>query len=103
MLRLVDGGERVTLVGRLDGQTVAGIREQLHAALAEGHGPLVVELSAVDIIDAAGLGMLVAAQQKAVRAGRRIVLRGTPARFARLLRATRLDRVLPDEGALLAA
>ncbi|WP_018351231.1 STAS domain-containing protein [Longispora albida] len=103
MLGQVFGGERVSLAGRVDAQTVARVREKLDSAIALGDGPLVVELARVDIIDATGLGMLVAAQQRAVRAGRRIVLSGTPERFARLLRVTRLDRVLPDEAALAAA
>jgi len=41
-----------------------------------------------------GLAMLVAGHSRALRAGRRIVLRGTPPRIARLLHATGLDRVL---------
>ena len=89
----------VTLSGRVDVSTVSADRERLHSALDEGTGPLVVDLAGVELIDATGLGMLVAAQHRAHRVGRHIVLRGVPPRVTRLLRATRLDRVLGTEPA----
>ncbi len=87
----------VTLTGRIDVLCVSDVRERLHAAVDTGSGVLVIDLSAVETIDATGLGVLVGTQHRAALAGRRVILRGTPPRFARLLRATRLDRVLPTE------
>jgi anti-anti-sigma factor len=100
MSKFADTGDRVTLAGRVDVHTIVEIRERLLTALSLGDGLLIVELMYVDYVDVAGVGMLVAAQQAALRIGRQIVLRGTPARFARLLRATRLDRMLPNETGL---
>lgn len=89
----------VVLDGRLDGQTVAAVREVLHAAVDAGSGDLVVDLSGVDLMDATGLGVLLGTRRRAVRAGRHMALRGTRPRLRRLLRATRMDRILPTEPA----
>ncbi|MGH3730903.1 MAG: STAS domain-containing protein [Micromonosporaceae bacterium] len=88
-------GVVVALRGRVDVHTVSKARDALHAAVDAGSGTMVLEFSGVDLLDAAGLGMLAGTQRRAERAGRRLVLRGTPSRLRRLLRATRLDRILP--------
>jgi anti-anti-sigma factor len=54
----------------------------------------VVDLAGLELLDATGLGVLVGAHRRARRDGRELVLRATPARVTRLLRALRLDRVL---------
>jgi anti-anti-sigma factor len=59
-----------------------------------------VDVSGVETVDATGLGMLVAADQRAKRAGRRLVLRDAHPRLLRILRATRLHRVLTVEVAV---
>ncbi|HEY0357318.1 MAG TPA: STAS domain-containing protein [Mycobacteriales bacterium] len=90
-------GSVVTLTGRVDGATVASCREVLHRAVDSGRGLLVVDVSAVVLVDATGLAMLLGTARRAGHAGRRLVLRGTPPRVARLLRVTGLDVVLPTE------
>ncbi len=104
--RRLEGGEAmsalaceqvVQLTGWLDVRHTAQIREQLHAAVANGSGLLVVDLSGVEAVDAAGLGVLLGTRRLAERAGRQMVLRNTPPRLSRLLRATRLERVLRSE------
>lgn len=90
-------GQLVVLAGRLDVQTVSAVRDRLHAAVDGGSGRLVVDMSGVELMDATGLGVLVGTHRRAERAGRRVMLRGTPPRLRRLLRATRLERVLPTE------
>ena len=87
----------VRLGARVDATTVAETRRELHAALAVGTGDLVVDLTDVAIVDAAGLGMLVAAHRRAADLGRRLVLRGVPASMSRVLAMTRLHRVLNVE------
>lgn len=87
-------GSLIRLSGRLDGSGAAEARAALHDALAVGSGDLVVDLSEVDVIDATGLGVVVGAHRRGTSCGRRIVLRGVSDRFARILRVTRLDRVL---------
>lgn len=92
----------VRLDGRLDVHTVATARDSLHAAVDAGAGELVVDLSGIDRVDATGLGVLLGTQRRAVRAGRRVMLRGVPPRLSRLLWATRMERVLPVEGGVVA-
>ncbi len=90
-----DGALR--LVGRLDIHTVADVRTALNDAVDDGSGDLVVDLSEVDVADASGLGVLVAAHRRAGRVGRRVVLCAVPPRMQRLLSATKLNRILRVE------
>ncbi|BCJ29811.1 STAS domain-containing protein [Actinocatenispora sera] len=85
----------VHVSGRFDTHTAAAIRERLHAAVRHGDGLLLIDMSTVDTFDATGLGVLVGTHRLAEQAGRRLALRGTPARLTRLLHLTRLDRFLP--------
>jgi anti-sigma B factor antagonist len=89
--------DEVLLSGRLDGRSTAHVRDTLHAVLSAGSGRLVVDLSGLELLDAAGLGVLVGAHYRARLAGRDLVLRAAPARVARLLRLSRLDRVITVE------
>jgi anti-anti-sigma factor len=94
--------ELVELAGSLDVTTAPDVRLLLHAAIdhaAVGDGDVVVDLHAVEMVDATGLGVLVGAHRRAGRAGLRLVLRGVPPRIDRLLQLTRLHRVLPVEAA----
>src|SRR4051794_29162480 len=87
------------LPGRVDVTTVGVLRDRLHAAVDSGSGVMVLDLADVQFLDATGLAMLVAAQRRAMGAGRRLVLRDTPPWVARLLAATGLARVLRTEPA----
>jgi len=100
MVVSIASGREVALSGRLDVHSVADVRAVLHAAIDAGDGDLVVDLSAVDLVDATGLGVLVGADRRAKLAGRRVVLRDVRPRLLRILRATRLHRVLTIEVAL---
>jgi len=54
----------------------------------------VLDVAGLTSVDAAGLGVLVGAHRRALRAGRTLVLRDVPPPLARVLLITRLDRVL---------
>jgi anti-anti-sigma factor len=97
-----DGG--VELVGRLDVRGAAAAREVLHEALARGPVRVPVDLSGVELLDATGLGVLVAAHRRARLQGCELVLCDAGPRVARLLSLTRLDRVIAVErrGSVLA-
>lgn len=99
---MAHGGALVVLRGRLDVSTVGDLRGALHEALAAGVGDLVVDVSEVEIADATGLGVLVGAHRRAERLERRLVLRAVPPRLERLLRATRLHRILCVEALAVA-
>jgi anti-anti-sigma factor len=94
----VDGdASRVVLRGRLDASTVGDVRLLLHQALLRGRGDLVVDLSEADVADATGLGVLLGAHRHAERLERHLVLAGLTPRLERLLRMTRLHRILRRE------
>lgn len=88
------GCQQVTLSGRLDVGTVAEVREVLHQALASGTGDLVVDVHDLEVVDATGLGVLLGVHHRARLLGRRLVLHGARPRVRRILRVTRLHRVL---------
>jgi anti-sigma B factor antagonist len=90
----VASGYEVALSGRLDVSSVEDVRAALHRAVDVGTGDLVVDLTQVELIDATGLGVLLGADRRAKQQGRRLVLRDAPPRVRRILRGTRLHRVL---------
>ncbi len=87
-------GTVLGLSGKLDVHTAADVRNALVDAVAAGAGELVLDLSALEAVDATGLGVLVGAHRRAQRAGRTLVLVDVQVPVARLLLVTRLDRVL---------
>jgi anti-sigma B factor antagonist len=89
--------QAVLLPARVDASTVADVRRELQTALGLGTGDLVVDLRSVAVLDAAGLGVLVATHRRAANEGRRLVLRGVPPGVARVFAITRLYRVLNVE------
>jgi anti-sigma B factor antagonist len=87
-------GQEVSVSGRLDVHTVAEVRQALHDILGRGIGDLLIHLVEAEVYDATGLGMIVGAHHHARRVGRRLVLVDVSPRLDRLLRASRLHRVL---------
>jgi len=94
VVSMAPGTNEIVLSGRLDVSTVHEVRSALHAAVDEGSGDLVVDMRAVEMLDPIGLGMLVGAHRRAGRAGRRLVLRNLGPQLERLLRVSRLNRIL---------
>lgn len=93
-LTVAKRGAELVLTGRLDARTVPGARTALHSAVDDGAGDLVLDVAALEIWDAAGLGMLLGVHRRAADRGRRLVLRSPSARLRRVVRAARLHRVL---------
>lgn len=87
-------GRLLALHGRLDVAAAADARLALARAVEDGAGELVLDLSALQLVDATGLGVLVGAHRAAGRAGRVLVLLDTPPQVERLLLVTRLHRVI---------
>lgn len=84
----------VTLDGRLDVSTAPDVRLLLHRAVDEGMGDLFIDLARLEVLDASGLGVLIGAHRRAVRAGRQLLLRNVSPQVRRMLWVTRLQRVL---------
>jgi anti-sigma B factor antagonist len=93
-IEVVRAGSELRISGRLDGHGAPTARTALQKAIEDGVGDVVVRVPELEIWDASGLGVLVGAQRRARQAGRRLVLTDVSARQLRLLRATRLHRVL---------
>ena len=87
-------GQVLVLRGRLDVTAAADVRLALAAAVDAGDGELLLDLAALEGVDPTGLGVLVGAHRRAGRNGRTLVLQDVPPPVGRLLRRTRLDRVL---------
>ena len=94
MVTAAQGADEVVLSGRLDVSTVHDVRLALHAAIDAGSGDLLVDMHGVEMLDATGLGMLVGAHRRAGRRGRRLVLGNVGPQLERLLRVSRLNRIL---------
>lgn len=92
-------GHLLALTGRLDVAAAADARLALADELDAGEGELVLDLAALEALDATGLGVLVGAHRRAGRTGRTLVLRDVPPQVGRLLHLTRLDRVLHQDPA----
>jgi anti-sigma B factor antagonist len=94
----VSADSRVIKIGPyLDVRSVAATRTALSAMQDAADGDVVVDLSELEVIDAAGLGMLAAAHVRGERSGHRLVLRGCSKDLRRVLAVTRLNRVLHVE------
>lgn len=87
-------GRLLHLHGRLVVSVATDARLALAAAVDAGQGDLVLDLTRLEAVDATGLGVLVGAHRRATRQGRTLVLHDASAPVARVLRLTRLDRVL---------
>lgn len=87
-------GRLLVLRGRLDARAAPDVRQSLHRVVDAGGGEVLVEVSGLVLVDVASLGLLLEAHRRAERAGRHLVLVGVPPPLERMLRATRLDRVL---------
>ncbi len=104
-LSLIDGGggasaaegQQIRLAGRVDVITVADFRALLHAAIDGGSGVLRADVSELELVDAAGLGVLLGAHRRALRRNRALVLTGVRGELSRLLFRSRLYRVLSLE------
>ena len=96
-MEVVAGCGLLVLTGDLDVRSVSAVREALVGLLEDTPGDVVVDVTGVELIDVAGLGMLTAAHRRAEREGRRLVLRGCRGSVRRVLALTRLGRVLRQE------
>jgi anti-sigma B factor antagonist len=81
-----EASQTFLLAGELDAATAARGRRQLRSAVRTGHGPLVLDCSAVQFIDAAWLGVLVGTARYGNELGRKVMVVNPSDRMSRLLR-----------------
>jgi anti-sigma B factor antagonist len=87
----------VRLAGLLDVRSVGGVRQILNDLIDSSEGDVIVDLEALDALDATGLGLLVATHRRTQLLGRSLVLRHPVPSVVRILAVTRLHRILRVE------
>jgi anti-sigma B factor antagonist len=87
-------GTMVELGAHLDVRSVGLARAMLYEVIEQADGDVVIDMTRVESIDAAGLGMLTAVHLRCERAGHRLVLRSCSREIRRVLAVTRLHRIL---------
>jgi stage II sporulation protein AA (anti-sigma F factor antagonist) len=96
---LVEGRDVVVRPhGEIDVRTAPALRRALDAAVEQGHGDLVVDLSEVAFIDSSGLGALLGRYRR-MPEGRRMVLRQPRPHVRALLHLAGVPALMRVEGA----
>jgi anti-sigma B factor antagonist len=85
----------VVLNGEIDIATAPAIRRLLMAAISGGDVHLTVDMSGVSFIGAAGIGVLIAAANRAREAGGSLSLQAPSPQVRWLLDVLHLDGILP--------
>jgi len=85
----------LSLVGEVDIATKESLREAAERLLAEGAKKLLVELSGVEYMDSAGLGVLKALRSQLLELGGVVVIVGARGSVAKLFETTRFDQAFP--------
>jgi anti-sigma B factor antagonist len=89
----------VTMTGQLTlGLNLKLADSQVHAAIAEGASKLVFDLTGLDYIDSAGLGMVVFTFGTLNEKGGTLRLCGVAPRIASVLKLTKTDELLGMDG-----
>lgn len=87
----------VAVTGEVDLSTVPELRRRLTEAISAPRSEVVVDLAAVDFIDASGVGVLLGAAGEAARAGVPFRLHAPSPLVERVLNLTRVDGALEVE------
>lgn len=89
-----DGLVRVSLKGELDLSTVERVEEELRRVENRANKLLVLDLSGLSFLDSTGLRLMVTADQRARKSGRRLAIVKGPDTVHRVFTITRLDERL---------
>ncbi len=87
----------VRLKGDVDAATAGGLRRTLDQAVAAGRLLVLVDVSAVDFFDSAGLAVLVRVRRE-LPPGQRLALANVPRRMQRMLRVAAVDSLMQVHG-----
>lgn len=91
----------ISLQGRLDCETVPGIRKQLlKIARGKGVNSIRVDITNVTGLDTSGLAVFVELMKQLSRKNGRLRLAGVSENIERMIRLTRLDEVLEIQNTL---
>lgn len=91
-IRIEDGKTIVCPDGDIVASAAEELRGQLKDLVQTAEGPLVIDLSRVELIDSVGIGLLIAVHNSLGKKGGRLGLRKVNPELAALLRTMRLDK-----------
>jgi anti-anti-sigma factor len=86
-------GPVIHLTGSFDARSTMQVRATIHDLL-ESYDQVVVDLDGTDVIDLTALNVLAYASRQATRDGRHLTLRGCGPAVRRMLRLSRLIRMV---------
>ena len=89
-----DGVTVLHVTGDIDVSHTLVLREALGASLEAEAPRVVLDLSGVQFVDSAGIGLFVTAHRRAEQQGGRLVLSGASEAVGHVLTLTRTDRLL---------
>lgn len=89
-----EGLVQLVLRGELDLSTVQKVEEELATVEASGEKVVVLDLSGLTFLDSTGLRLMVTADQRAQKDGRRLVIVKGPETVQRVFSITKLDETL---------
>ena len=89
-------GDAVTIAfrGELDISRAEEVERELERVETDGPGLVVIDLRGLDFLDSTGLRLILGADSRARRDGRRVVIVPGPEKVHRVFRITLLDRRL---------
>ena len=91
--QIVNRQLQVTLSRGIHAGDVEGLKQAFDAFFDKGQASLLIDMSKVDYIDSAGLGMLVALKKRALRNGGNIRLHGLQGLVGELFELTQLTKM----------
>jgi anti-anti-sigma factor len=91
------GDDNVSFSGDLTFTDHMAFREIADRLAASPGKTLVIELSGLDFVDSAGLGMLLIARDEASKANRTLILRGAKGQVQRMFALTKFDKLFTVE------
>ncbi len=84
------GFVEIDVRGEVDLATAPLLRETLYDAIAQGHSPIVLDLSAVTFIDSTALGVLIGAQERSDGQGTELRMIVSESRIMKIFEITGL-------------
>jgi anti-sigma B factor antagonist len=92
--KIVDNQVQVVLTGNIFVEEAKNIRKNLTALMDNGQTSFLLDLSKVDYIECAGMGMLVSIQKRALQNGGSVKIKGVHGRVKELNRFTEVFELL---------
>jgi anti-anti-sigma factor len=92
-----NGTTTVEVTGRFTFGDHSSFRKLIEEVRGHGSSTLVLDISGVDFIDSAGLGMLLLARDEGEKSNTNVILRGAQGQVKRMLEVARFDTLFQLE------